>query len=408
MRNPARALFYVTLTTVALLLAMSTDALAQTETILHTFTGGADGGDPNSTLILDSKGDLYGTTSSGGTAQNCTGCGTVYEFVRGSNGTWTQTVLYNFGSVTNLADGLGPQGRLTFDSKGNLYGTTVAGGSSFQGVVFELSPGSNGTWSETVLYNFAGGTSGGNPFTGVVFDSSGNLYGTASGGANGFGLIYELVAGTGGTWTYKVLYNFAGNNDGAFPYGALVFDQAGSLYGVCPQGGAHDYGVAFKLTAGSSGKWTEKVLHVFPGGSAGSNPLGGMIWDSAGNLYGVAAYTAFELSPNSNGTWTEKTLHSFGGGSDGASVQSPLAFDKAGNLYGLTYTGGAHRGTVYELSPTSTGTWSEKILHSFAGDGVDGVFPAGSAVTIDSSGKIYGTSAQGGASKVGVLFEIVP
>ena len=405
--KPAARAFSTALTAVALSMAMATGAFAQTENILHTFTGGADGGNPNSSLILDGKGNLYGTTSGGGTSQNCTGCGTVFEFARGSNGTWTQNVLYNSGSMSNFADGLGPQGRLTFDSKGNLYGTTVGGGSSFQGTVFELSPGSNGTWTETVLYNFTGGSNGANPFNGVVLDSTGNLYGTASGGASGFGLIFELVAGTNGTLTYKILYNFTGNNDGAYPYGTLLFDQAGNIYGVCPQGGTHDYGLVFRLTAGSNGKWKEKVLHVFPGGSAGSNPIGGLVWDSAGNLFGVASYIAYELS-SSNGTWTEKTLHSFGGGSDGASPQAALAIDKAGNLYGMTYSGGAHRGTVYELSPSSNGKWSEKILHNFAGDGVDGVFPSGAAVAIDSSGNIFGTTVQGGASKFGVLFEIVP
>ena len=406
MKHPARGFIFTAFTVVALSLANAIGASAQTETILHTFTGGSDGGYPNGTLIPNSAGNLYGTTSGGGSAAFCSGCGTVFELVRGSNGTWTQNVLYNFGSLSNFADGLGPIGPLTFDGKGNLYGTTEAGGNAHNGTVFELSPQSNGTWTETVLYNFTGGSTGGSPLNGVVFDSHGNLYGSAGGGGYGFGLIFELVPGTNGTWTEKIVYKFTGDSDGSAPYGPLVFDQAGNLYGASPRGGALDYGLVFKLTPGPNGKWTEKVVHVFPGGLGGSYPLG-LISDAAGNLYGVASFIAYELSPQSFGNWTFKTLHVFRGGVDGASPESALAFDRAGNLYGTTNTGGVHRGTVYELIPGSSGKWSERIMHIFAGDGVDGVFPGNSAVTVDSTGNIFGTTS-GGASKAGVLYEIAP
>jgi hypothetical protein len=390
-----------------LVMTLTVGALAQTETILHAFTAGSDGGDPNGALISDSNGNLYGTTSAGGSGTFCSSCGTVFELVKGSNGTFTQNVLYSFGSLNSFADGVAPQGRLTFDSKGNLYGTANGGGNGFNGTVFELSPQQNGTWTETVLYNFTGGSAGGNPFNGVVLDSHGNLYGAASGGNYGFGVIFELVAGANGTWTEKILHQFTGDIGGVFPYGPLVFDQAGNLYGASPEGGAFDYGLVFELTPSANGKWTEKIVHAFPGGSAGSFPLG-LALDAAGNLYGVASYVAYELSPTSGGAWKFKILHTFVGGVDGASAQSALAFDRAGDLYGTTSNGGVHRGTVYELIPGSNGTWSERILHLFAGDGVDGVFPGTAAVALDSTGNVFGVTSGGGASKAGVLYEIVP
>jgi len=150
-----------------------------------------------------------------------------------------------------------PNGRLTFDSKGNLFGTASGGGNGFNGTVFELSQ-LNGTWTETVLYNFTGGSAGGNPFNGVVFDSHGNLYGAAGGGAYGFGLIFELVPSANGTWTEKVLHNFTDNLGGTAPNGPLVFDQAGDIYGASAEGGALDYGLVFELIPGANGKWTEK------------------------------------------------------------------------------------------------------------------------------------------------------
>lgn len=376
---------------------------AQTETIIHAFTNGTDGGYPSGALVLDSSGNLYGATISGGSA--ICNCGTALQFVRGTNGTWTPKVLYNFGSFSG--DGWGPNGSLTFDSQGNLYGTTWSGGATYLGTVFELSPGANGTWTDKVLYNFTNGSDGFNPSSGVMFDKAGNLYGIANGGTYGFGVIFELVAGTNSTWKFKVLYNFQGNNDGAYPSWPLVLDPAGGIYGVAGQGGAHDYGLVFKLAPDSNGNWAEKVLHVFPGGSGGGNPTGGLIRDSVGNLYGITSNLAYELSPNANGSWAMKTLHHFAGGTDGATAESGLVLDVQGNLYGTTYTGGSHRGTVFELSPQLTGTWSEKILHKFSGP-ADGVFPQGAAVTTDASGNIFGTTQQGGASKYGVLYEIVP
>ena len=402
-----RFVFYRTLVAAILSALASAGVFAQTETIIHTFIGGSDGSSPDGTLIADNNGNLYGTTGGGGPNSTCE-CGTIFEFIRGANGTWTENFLYAFGQLADRDDGLGPQGPLTFDGKGNLYGTTIAGGSAAFGTVFELSPGSNGTWTEKVLYNFTNGADGESPYSGVVLDSAGNLYGTASGGTLGFGVIFELSPQSDGTWTEKILHGFTGNNDGGYPTGPLTFDPAGNLYGIVPLGGARDYGLVFELVHGSNGSWTEKVLHEFSGGSAGSNPIGGVIMDAAGNLYGTASFIAYELSPNSNGTWTAKLLHSFGGGTDGASPQAGLTLDGAGNLYGTTYSGGVHRGTVFELSPDTNGIWTERLLHRFASTGADGIFPDSTGLLLDTSGNVFGTTPRGGTSNAGVLFEIVP
>lgn len=390
----------------ALLLTLTSAALAQTETILYSFTGSTDGGDPVGGVILDSKGNLYGTTEVGG----ANGAGTVFELSPNSNGGWTEQVLYSFNGFADQNDGYLPFGGLTFDTKGNLYGTTLGGGTSFDGTAFELSPGANGTWTEKVIYDFTGGTSVGSPQNlSLGVDGSGNLYGLASFGCTyGFGCVFELVAGTNGTWTLKILHAFSGGSDGSDPYGvAPIFDSAGNLYGSTTEGGPHDYGVVFKLTPQSNGTWSESLLYAFTGAGGVAAPIGNLTFDSAGNIYGVA-YDVFELSPGSNGVYTEKDLHFFTGGKDGAIPESGVVFDSAGNLFGTTYTGGAHRGTVYGMAPSSSGTWGEKVLHAFSTTGGDGVFPTLSSLAIDSKGHLYGTTAAGGSSNSGVVYEVTP
>jgi uncharacterized repeat protein (TIGR03803 family) len=386
----------------ATLIMFAIGASAQSETIIHTFTGGTDGSIPEGGLVSDSKDNLYGTTSGGGLS----GGGTVFELSPSSDGTWSEQVLHNFAYG---GDGGFPFGGVVFDSKGNLYGTTAFGGTS-EGTVFQLVPGANGTWTENILYNFTGASDGGNPYSGVVLDRAGNVYGvTAGGGAFEFGTVFELIAGSNGTWTEKVLHSFTGGNDGAAPsYGTLILDGAGNIYGVTGQGGFHDYGVAYELAPGAGGSWTEKVLHAFTGGAGGSGPAGGLILDGSGSLYGVSAYSAFQLTPGSDGSWAEKSLYDFVGGSDGAYPEAQLIFDKNGNLYGTTNTGGLHRGTVFKLSSTSNGLWKEKVLHRFAPDGTDGADPFSGALVQDSTGNLYGTTPGGGTSSAGVVFEVKP
>jgi uncharacterized repeat protein (TIGR03803 family) len=370
----------------AIILTLIPAGWAQTEKILHTFTG-SDGGGPQAGLIMDSKGNLYGTTAFGG-AFGC--CGTAFELSPSSNGTWTEKVIYDF-SVGGSSTGFLPWGGLAIDSSGNIYGTTLSGGSNFLGTVFQLSPGSNGTWSEKVLYNFSGGADGGSLFdSSLIIDASGNLYGTAeTGGAYGYGVVFELVAGSNGTWTEKTLHNFKGGNDGTYSYASpLVIDAAGKLYGATPGGGAHDYGVVYQLTPQSNGTWSEKIIYAFTGADGLNGPYGGLVLDKAGNLYSAYTFGIFELMPSKNGTWTEKTLYTFVGGPDGAYPGGVIA-DKAGNLYGATNTGGLHRGTVFGLS-----------------HGVDGTFPQFGSLSVDSIGNLYGTTPVGGSFGQGVIFEI--
>jgi uncharacterized repeat protein (TIGR03803 family) len=392
----------ITLILAAIALTLTSAAWAQTERVIYNFTGGSDGAGPDGGVIIDAKGNLYGTTEGGGANFD----GTVFELTPNSDGTWTEKVLHTF--FFNGTDGAFPYSGLTFDSNGNLYGTTFQGGTAGEGTIFKLSPGSNGTWNEQILYNFSGCfcVTWGN----LAVDSSGNLYGTIyGGGAYGFGTVFELSPGSSGAWTETILHSFSGGKDGSGPLGEkLALDAAGNLYGLATGGGAHDYGLVFELVRGSTGNWTEKILHAFTGGADGSGPVGGVIFDASGNLYGGSSYSTFELTPGSNGDWTEKQIHNFTGGSDGAYPESALVFDKAGNLYGTTYSGGIHRGTVFELTPGANGTWTEEILHKFSPIGGDGVFPAYPALAMDGNGNLYGTTQSGGVSNYGVVFAVKP
>jgi uncharacterized repeat protein (TIGR03803 family) len=293
------------------------------------------------------------------------------------------------------------------DSKGNLYGTTNGGGTYGQGIIFELTPGANNTWTEKVLHIFSF-SDGSIPYGGVIQNAAGNLYGsTVLGGTYGAGTVYELTPGSNGSWTEKILHSFTGVNDGSTPQSLLIFDGAGNLFGTTAYAGPNDYGSVFELKHGSNGNWTLNTIYAFTGVS-GLNSFTGLVFDSAGNLYGTAETTAFELTPGPNGTWTEKTLHAFTGGADGASAYSGLIFDKAGHLFGTTSLGGLHYGTVFELKPGANGSWSEKILHRFAGGQGDGAFPLLGNLVMDSSGNLYGTTTEGGTSGAGVVYEITP
>jgi hypothetical protein len=397
---------------------------AAKEKVLFVFPGGARGGNPSDKLIFDSAGNLYGTTNAGGGfSTNCPNgwCGAAFELTPTSSGTWKETVLHDF----KLGQGSAvPDGGLVFDSAGNLYGTTYYGGrgncSERCGVVFELTPTSDGKWKESVLYAFSGGADGGIPIGGVIFDAAGNLYGTA---ALGWGVVFELTPTSRGEWKEKVLYT--GRKDGIHPSDGLLFDAAGNLYGAAFGGGGNcsgGCGAVFQLVPRSNGKWREKVLHAFSGMNDGGYPNGGLILDSAGNLYGTTNLggnrgdcqgfgcgVVFRLTPTSNGGWKETVLHTFTGGRDGAGPVY-LTLDAAGNLYGTTRDGGLtncqYCGVAFELTPTSNGEWKETVLHSFTG-GKDGGSPA-SGLILDGKGNLYGAAYDGGADGWGVVFELTP
>lgn len=348
------------------------------ETVLYTFTGGADGRDPMGGVIRDQTGDLYGTAQGGGSA----GSGVVFEV----NAAGNESTLYSF---TGKGDGNGPEAGLSRDTAGNLYGTTYNGGAASAGVVFQVDT----AGLETVLYNFTGAADGGHPMAGVILDSADNLYGTTNlGGATDAGAVYTLNTARSET----VLYGFPAGPDGASPY-AGVIDSAGTLYGATYSGGAYGKGIVYELDAGAH----ETVLYTFTGRTDGGNPSG-VIRDSAGNLYG----TTWSGGLNGDGTvykidtsGQQTVLHSFGG-FDGASPETGVILDSAGNLYGVTPTGGtSFAGTVYMLNSSG----NETVLYNFTG-GADGNQPVG--VIRNSAGNLYGTTVSGGAYGYGVVFEI--
>jgi len=212
-----------------------------TEKLLHSFGNGTDGYFPYGGLILDSAGNLYGTATQGGMFSK----GAIFELIRQSNGQWKEKILYNFGSHPD--DGQSPYTRLVFDSVGNLYGTTTAGGLDANGTVFELFPKAGGRWTETVLLNFVG-SNGSSPESALVFDSAGNLYGTTfSGGLYGGGFLYELIPGGNGNWLQNAVHNFGNGSDGSGVEGNLRFDASGNLFGTTLGGGTLGEGTVWEI-----------------------------------------------------------------------------------------------------------------------------------------------------------------
>ena len=342
------------------------DASGQ-ETVLYNFGSGAqDGRSPAAGMIIDSAGDLYGTTQLGGT----TGEGVLYKLDAGGQ----ETVLYSLGGG---GGGALPDAGVIRDSAGNLYGTTNAGGANNGGVVYKL----DSAGQETVLYSFLGGTERANPFAGVIGDSDGNLYGTTYyGGPANMGTVYKLDAAGKET----VLHTFAGGTDGGYPLAGLIRDSAGNLYGTTSEG------TVYKLDA--SGNFS--VLYGFTSGADGGRPYAGVILDSAGNLYGTTYDggvgewgTVFRLDTSGNLT----ALYSFTGADDGGLPEAGVIRDSAGNLYGTTtYGGTANAGVVYKLDPAG----NETVLYSFT-CADDGCAPT-AGVIMDPAGNLYGTTLFGG------------
>ena len=404
---------------------------ASKEKVLFSFTYYGKGGyQPSGGLVVDPTGNLYGTTDWGGIYDNCNyqGCGTVFRLTRSESGKWTKTVLHNFGEGT---DGQIPSGGLTLDTSGNLYGTTWAGGPyDGHGTVYRLSPGANGDWTETVLYNFcdeSGCLDGSGPLASPIL-ADGNLYGTTDfGGAYNHGTVFELTPGDNGVWTESVLYSFTGGSDGANPSTALTLDASGNLYGTTMLGGDlggcnGGCGVAFELTSAQNGAWTEIVLHSFNhNGHDGYYPSS-MIFDAGGNLYGAASGGAhasscdgngcgaiFELMPGAGGTWTEKILYSFTAAY--GAYPYGLVIDASGNLYGTALEGSKYYqcscGVAFKLTPQANGKWAETVLHIF-GRRSDGKYPS-SGLVFDSAANLYGMTQEGGSNDDGgAVFEITP
>ena len=411
---PAKLICTIAAITVVLLLVSTTKRQTNTK---FSMTSPPSGYTPSAGLVSDSQGNLYGTTySSSNDVCGVGGCGTVFKLTRGADGKWSYIVIHHF----HLSDGEGPESPLIFDSSGNLYGTATGGGTSNTGTVFELSP-SGSTWKETVLYSFGPPPDFTGPWGALTFDKKGNLYGSANaGGAHDQGGIFELKR-SGDQWKEKVIHNFTGGSDGGVPGAVnLIWDSAGNFYGTTQAGGKYANGVVYKFTPTSGGSWKETVIYNFTGSSDGSEPTSGVIFDAAGNLYGTASAgglkacgpgsqdycgTVFELTP-SNGKWRFTRLHAFHG-SDGWTPFFALTSSTVGSLYGSTMAGGPDDdGLVFKLSQSGN-SWTETVLHSL--DQKDGTAPG--QLMLGSQGSLYGPTSIGGLGPdpgYGVLFSINP
>jgi len=383
-------------------------ALAGTEKVLAVFDSPTAPSGATGTLVFDKSGNLYGTSTETGAI----GHGTVFEVKHNRNGSWTTDVLYRF---TGGLDGGAPFAGVIFDDSGNLYGTTTRGGSADAGVVFKMSPpsGASTTWTETVLHTFSGGADGGHPYAGLIFDKSGNLYGTTVGGGGSplLGTVFRLAPPTSGSgdWTETVIHTFSGRDDGASPFAGLILDASGNLYGTAYAGGTVNQGVVFEFMAPSGGstEWTESVLYNFTGGPDGRNPYGGVVFDKSGNLYGTTSFaklelygSVFELSPNTDGTWTETTLANFS--CTEGSPYAGLTIDASGNLYGTNgFAAEFHWGGVFELSPTSNG-FVLSVPWRLIGLGRTPY----AGVTLDAAGNLYSVT-QNGSDNYGIVFEVI-
>jgi len=347
-----------------------------------------------------------------------------------------EDVLYRFTGRT----GIGPTAGLIFDTVGDLYGTTFAGGAGHCtgyaydgcGTVFELVPNGSGGWTEKVLYNFAdNGIDGINPYGGLVFDAAGNLYGTTEYGGTGTGCDTNFSVGCGtvfklspqgnGRWRETILHDFQNDGvDGFDPMPGLTIDPSGNLYGTTYSGGSGEYayGTVFQLTPSSSGTWTETVIHTFDGccNIDGIRPVGSVILDSSGNLYGTTlgggegfGGTAFELTPVGDGSWTETILYYFAQvDAPGGELEAGFVMDAAGNLYGSAFFPSNYAdGTVFELSPSSTGLWTETTLYIAKGS-VEFQPRPYAGLTFDAAGNLYGCMSGSGSHKEGFVFELTP
>lgn len=425
----------------------------QNEAVLYTFTGGADGGAPYAGLTMDRDGNLYGTASDEYVGFCSAVCGVVFELTRTSApdaDLWAYNVLYTF---QGGQDGAYPCSTLTLDGAGNMYGTTVNGGTGCGGfgcgTVFELSPSANG-WHESVLYRFTGGSDGSDPLGPVTLDAAGNVYGAAAyGGDNncfydgvGCGVVFRLShpSDNAKEWTETVLHTFEGT-DGAEPFSGVALapplldiasptEPPGTIYGTTSLGGPglpiDSGGLVFRL-APSGNSWIYQILYEFPQNLG--RPGGPPVFDTSGNLYDMAGFAGlfgvgavFELTPPKPGleSWQETNIYSFTGPPNGwISLYQGVVMDGDKTIYGTTSDGGTSQdcragcGTVFQLSKSGNG-WYESGLFSLPG-GSGGNSPLSGAPVVDKSGRVYGMTLFGGdpncsafgqGEGCGVIYEI--
>jgi len=303
--------------------------------VIYQFTGGADGGYPEGSLVFDAAGDLYGVTA--------WGYGTIFKLSPQPDGTWTQTTIHAFSGVP---DGSTPYSGLTMDAAGNLYGTTRVGGASGVGCVYQLTPQPDGTWKESVIHSFYG-PDGEYPWAEVSVASNGTVYGTTIwGGAYQHGTVFSLTP-NGGSWKESVLFSFKGGKNHGEPAGNVVLDSFGNLIGTASDNGESYPGCVYKLT------------------------------------------------PNPDGTWTGTTIHTFAKAGDGSFPEGNLIRDRLGDLYGTTYVGGAGYGTIFRLQSLPGGAWTYALVYDF--DYKDGASPTlGNSVNFDRYNRLFMATVYGG------------
>lgn len=407
------------------------------EVVLYQFEGLShqDGGSPTRALIADSKGALYGTTAFGGRGTG-QGNGTVFKIMHSISGGYAERVLYRFQGLSH-GDGSQAEANLVADASGNIYGTTVYGGSAQAGsagggVVFKLAPLQNGRYAETVLYRFAGSSvkDGSQPYAGVILDPTGSLFGTTAFGGNGSGTVFKLTPVSGGGYQETVIYKFKGaaQGDGANPYSDLIRDDSGALYGATTFGGSTMFGrggggTVFKLTPTNNG-YVESVLYRFLGSQVndGAFPVARLMLDQSGSLYGTTEAggdpnagdhgngggTVFKLTPSPSG-YTESVLYEFHGpaNGDGYFPQCAMIEGIRGRLFGTVSFGGVGgNGIVFSLTPTRNG-YAETILYTFRGTASgDGAQPYSTLIAGPFNG-LSGTTLNGGQGN-GTVFRILP
>src|ERR1035438_5915420 len=415
-----RGLAAGTALTMTILLALAASVLpaqaqGYAETVLHSFSGGTDGGLPDAGVVLDAQGNMYGTTAAGGNlACGGNGCGTVFMM----DSTGNETVLYSF-----TGDFVVPSG-LVLDAEGNLYGTTANGGTYGFGTVFKV----DAAGIETTLYNFTGANGDGiTPTGGLALDGEGNLYGTTREGGNrsgqcggdGCGMVFRIDAKGNET----ILYLFVGitpdKADALEPNGGVLLDAQGNLYGTtagggnsgCPDGVVTygGCGTVFKLDAAGN----ETVLYAFAGGADGANPFAGLVRDAQDNFYGTTSTTYSGVATGGtvfkfDTTGKLTVLHSFPAMAWDGVGPGGLVLDAQGNLYGTTIRGGIlSSGTAFKVDSTG----KETVLHSFATAAGDGSAPNG-GLAFDAQGNLYGTTQGGGTSHnsnfAGTVFKLKP
>jgi uncharacterized repeat protein (TIGR03803 family) len=424
--------FVTTASLISLLLAGIASAATSAEQVIYRFRGGTDGKYPYASLTADPAGNLYGTTNNGGGTSCTDGCGTVFELSPPavSGGAWTETVLYRF---QGGSDGANPQTPLVFDFAGNLYGTASQGGNgnctviqlTGCGTVFELSPAAQkeSGWTYHRIYSFQGVPSGqgkgdGAWPAGLAFGKDGNLYGfaysggycqTGDDGQVSCGGAAFLLKNSAGAWSESVIFRFPGPY---YPFAGPDFDQAGNIYGAGP-GGVYGYGAIFRLQAPESGKgWTQAGVYNFHGTTGdGAFPNFGLVFDVSGNIYASTLGTptgsygnVIEVSPAQSGEWAETVLFNFNPLSAGYTPLWGPTLGKNGNLYGTTQEGGqTDFGIAYQLAPpTGSGAWVETVLYNFSFSSASDGYAPSIGLTFGESGALYGATTSGGDASCGV------